>query len=65
MSHEQSRQIHPDGANRLHLTVKSQIVPFFFLVLQKGFMQKIQVGCFLTSLAYLQNTSKTESRRYF
>jgi hypothetical protein len=50
MSHEQSRQIHPDGANRLHLTVNSQIVPFFFPVLQKGFMQKIQVGCSLKEL---------------
>jgi len=32
------------------LTVKSQLVPFFFPILQKGFAQKIQVGCSIKEL---------------
>jgi hypothetical protein len=50
MSHEQSRQIYADKANHLRLTVKTQLVPFFFPILQKGFTQKIKVGCSLMTL---------------
>jgi hypothetical protein len=50
MSDEPSRQIHADRANHLRLTVKAQLVPFFFPILQKGFTQKIKVGCSVMAL---------------
>jgi hypothetical protein len=50
MSDEPSRQMHADRANHLCLILKAQLVPIFFPILQKGFTQKIKVGCSLMAL---------------
>ncbi len=41
---------HADQANQVRLTLKAHLVPFFFPLLQRGFTQKIQVGCSVRSL---------------
>jgi hypothetical protein len=45
-----SHQTNADRSNRVRLTVKAHVVPFFFPILQKGFTQKIKVGCSVMSL---------------
>ena len=50
MNDERLRQIPADGANHLSLTVKARLIPFFFPILQKGFAQKIKVGCSIMAL---------------
>ncbi|HOI74531.1 MAG TPA: hypothetical protein PLO63_10320 [Syntrophales bacterium] len=50
MSDEPSDQLPTNGPNRLLLTVKAEFVPFFFPLLQKGFVQKTEVGCSLREL---------------
>jgi len=50
MSDEPSNQLPASGSDRLLLTVKAEFVPFFFPVLQKGFIQKTEVGCTLREL---------------
>lgn len=50
MNRELSHQVHADGADRIRLKVKSPFVPLFFPLLQKGFVQKTEVGCSLREL---------------
>jgi len=50
MNHASSCEIDADRENHLRLTVKAQAVPLFFPILQKGFIQKITVGCSMMSL---------------
>jgi hypothetical protein len=50
MSQASSRQIHADEASRLHLTVRARLVPLFFPILQKGFLQKMRAGGSLREL---------------
>jgi hypothetical protein len=50
MNHAPSCETDADRENHLRLTVKVQAVPLFFPILQKGFIQKITVGCSMMSL---------------
>ena len=50
MKDEPSNQEHAGRVNEVRLTVKAHLVPFFFLLLQRGFTQKIQAGCSVRSL---------------
>lgn len=68
MSDEPSNQLPASGSDRLLLTVKAEFVPFFFPLLQKGFIQKTEVGCTLRELladrfgvsaAYIENRIQT------
>jgi hypothetical protein len=68
MSNEPSHPIQADQASRVRLTVKVQFVPLFFPILQKGFVQKIEVGCSVMALlsgqlglseAYIENRIQT------
>ena len=50
MKDEPSNQGEAGRVNEVRLTVKAHLVPFFFPLLQRGFIQKIQAGCSVRSL---------------
>lgn len=50
MNRESPRKPSGSGPEHLRLAVKSQFVPFFFPLLQKGFVLQTEVGCSLREL---------------